>query len=123
MNFIEKIIIECTQQEDATGSDDIKVVKNDSEVFATARIKSGQTRTLTPKQTTSAGGEDGFTVDVGDNIKIYEVDLFDKNDLLVDYTIKAEDLTKGSILLSDTVETADYMFVIVLRASVVETNP
>lgn len=123
MNFIEKIIIECQQQQDATGSDKLKVVKNNKEVFSTLSIRSGQTKTLKPKQSsTETVDDDGFTIDAGDNIKIYEMDFFGKDDLLVDYTIKANDISRGSVLLSDTLDKVDYTFVIVFRAGVMESN-
>lgn len=123
MNFIEKIIIECQQQQDATGSDKIKVVKNDKEVFGTLIIKSGQTKTLKLKHPSTATiDEEGFIIDVDDNIKIYEMDFFGKDDLLVNYTIKANDISKGSVVLSDTFDKVDYMFVIVFRTEVKESS-
>ena len=123
MNFIEKIIIECQQQQDATGSDKIKVVKNDKEVFGTLIIKSGQTKTLKLKHSSTATiDEEGFIIDVDDNIKIYEMDFFGKDDLLVNYTIKANDISKGSVVLSHTFDKVDYMFVIVFRTEVKESS-
>src|SRR4051794_39477215 len=109
MNFIEKIIIECQQQQDTTGSDKIKIVKNNKEVFGTLTIKSGQSKTLKLKQSsTDTVDAEGFIIDVDDNIKIYEMDFFGKDDLLVDYTIKANDISRGSVLLSDTLDKTDY---------------
>jgi hypothetical protein len=111
MNFITKVVIQCNQQQDATGSDDIKVIRNNSDVLGSVTIQSGQTQTILPGRSISNSiDEQGFLIDPGDSIKVFESDLFDADDLLLDYIVAADDISNGSVTLSDSADDADYNF-------------
>jgi hypothetical protein len=108
MNFIEKIVVTCNEQEDYTGSDDLTFYINGA-LLGYASIVTGQTKSFDAGSAISAF-RDGIIIAEGDRLQVWEHDLIDSSELLLDYTVTDADISNGSVSLIDICDSADYVF-------------
>ncbi len=105
MAIVESATIECRDQEDWTGKDDVALVINGTRV-AQVRLGDGQ------KKTVSGSGhpQTNWLVEPGSTIVFEELDSVDPNDVLARHTVTQADIARGSIRLTHKVRGVDYAF-------------
>ena len=106
MSVIEHIEILCIEQEDYTGTDDLKFYLNGIHVGNLDNVSPG------PHDVgkTHLWGE--LWVDEGTVLKIEEYDTLGANDVLLEYTITGSDISNGSVFLRDQISSAKYEFTV-----------
>lgn len=111
MNFIEKIVVKCTTQQDSFGSDDLLFYLNN--VFiGKCTISSGETKSFDAGAAISIF-RDGIFIEEGDILKITEMDVIDSSDVMMDHIITQSDIDSRGFSESFT-DDADYEFEIII---------
>lgn len=103
MSYIEHIHIECTRQEDWTGSDDLDFYVDQTYV-GRVTISSGETKDV---DGSTMLFQHGF-VDAGNTIYVYEDD-FDPDDLVLSHYVTQTDISNG-LHTKNTSGNCDYSF-------------
>jgi hypothetical protein len=103
MAKIVRIKIECTRQEDWTGSDDLDFYIDD-QYLGRVTIASGQSREVDG----SNGLYDASWIESGQTIKVYEDD-FDWDDLVLEYRPSDDEIRQG-FTTSNTAGDCNYTF-------------
>jgi hypothetical protein len=106
MSVIEHIEIRCIEQEDYTGTDDLKFYLNGIHVGNLDNVSPGNHDV----GKTDLWGE--LWVDEGTVLKIEEYDTLGSNDVLLEYTITGSDISNGSVFLRDQISSAKYEFTV-----------
>jgi hypothetical protein len=105
MGYITEIKIQCIQQDDTLGSDDLEFLV-DSTSVGHVHIRTGESKDVTGSTMLF---DHGF-VDPGNTIKVQVDHLLSANDLLLSHTVTADELQNGLHATSASGCSCSYVF-------------